>query len=750
MSRAARITLATFRGLGLAALALLVLQQSSGALPHGMVLGAPALSFVTHETPDEPVQATTLSVELFEASERQSIRGPQGRVVSIASGEPVEGVPLLMRYGMRVLARTQSDAQGHFAFPEPDHDRCFVAIDSRDWRATDKSIRLNEAQSAGNEPLLFEVEPLPVAVIRGRLVDEATGEAVPHFVFQLAGPSREPDGPKGIPFRHEQLTTDSDGHFESRVKFGAGTIDFRYFDVEPDARSQGEEPWAAQLVHTLESLEQTITVRIGPTYRFVAEFPVGLDYSHFRAVFPASEHKSRAAHEAKQKAGSLVGSHPLFSAHLGEAPMIEAQLRNGSQAWARFRHPIDDLQLQSVLGRFGDLPADWTLELQVRSFDGLWAASATIDSVKGIYPRDLPLEFAPQGLLYGKVLDSKGEPLESAWIVIERSDVDGSSPREVGAGADGGFHFDWLAPGEWNVRVEAASFLAFEGSVTIQPRVVTPLEVRLAEDGTLGSIAGIVRGRSGKYRPRKGCMLTLRRVGVEAEPDFRMIRFKREGDSWSARFEFDRLPAGEYELALVTFDNFAWNRKSVTVTTPARDIEFVCEDDVDTRDLELRPIDARSGASIEPNWAMLWVGESASEQQLDRHWDTNRFEAIPQDQTYRWLVRAAGYRLATGDESAFRLEDDLWVLDVALQPGWGQAFRVTTDTKRPLEGVALFADGERIGVTDAQGLVLMDLQNKPQSLRFELEGWRYKWGRIDPAEEGFGFGVETAVHLECE
>ena len=145
---------------------------------------------------------------------------------------------------------------------------------------------------------------------------------------------------------------------------------------------------------------------------------------------------------------------------------------------------------------------------------------------------------------------------------------------------------------------------------------------------------------------------------------------------------------------------------------------------------------------------MLWIGESASEQQLDRHWDTNRFEAIPQDQRYRWLVRAAGYRLATGDESAFRLEDDLWVLDVALQPGWGQAFRVTTDTKRPLEGVALFADGERIGVTDAQGLVLMDLESKPQALRFELDGWHYKWGRIDPAEEGFGYGVETAVHME--
>jgi len=762
MSRTPKIALAAIGGVGLIGLVLYALIYGVASSADDAVVppdAPPALNdtpiemnaFVASDDDSE----TTEPTPEFPVGEREAITGPRGRVVMLDTGKPVAGVPVIMRFGSKELARTVSDADGHFSLPEPKRKGRRVQLDSNEWRAGVKSIRLDEAQSSGETPLLFEVEFVHVALIRGRLVDPVANEPVPDFRFELFGPIDEDGNAAGPSSTRSRLTTDAEGRFVSRQALEAGRYGLLLFDLRRSSQSNPslDEPREAKLVHQLDDIEQDIPITIGPTYHFEGELPEGLDHDDFVVSFSGSSRQSRAAHDARAKdeTGILsAGGNPLFGAYMGERPAIRAHLRDGPNPWARFREPIDDFTVQYMLGQFGELPPDWSLELRVRSNDGQWVATTTVNSTKGIYPRKLPLKFEPQGSLRGEVVDENGKVLRTAWIIARPSDDVDRVPTEVGVDKRGAFELESLAAGEWTVRVEAETFTAWEGKVTIVPFEANQFRAQLTSNGQSGSISGTLKSRTGKYRPRNGAQIILQRLDADAAPDFRMVRFRRSSDGRTADFEFERVPAGEYELSIETTDNYAWNHRSVIVRAPANDIEFICEDEADTRDLELRPVDAQSGAAIEPNWAMLWVGEPTNEQLLDRHWDSERFEAIPQDHPYRWLVRAKGYRFATGDESAFRLEDDLWVLDVELVPGWGQAFRVTTDTKRPLAGVALFADGERIGVTDAHGLVLLDLESKPQELHFELDGWRYEWGRIDPSDDNFGWGVETAVHMERE
>jgi hypothetical protein len=44
-------------------------------------------------------------------------------------------------------------------------------------------------------------------------------------------------------------------------------------------------------------------------------------------------------------------------------------------------------------------------------------------------------------------------------------------------------------------------------------------------------------------------------------------------------------------------------------------------------------------------------------------------------------------------------------------------------------------------------MVSMNLDAKPGALEFRYEDWVVTWGRVDPREDGFGWGPQTPVYL---
>jgi hypothetical protein len=71
------------------------------------------------------------------------------------------------------------------------------------------------------------------------------------------------------------------------------------------------------------------------------------------------------------------------------------------------------------------------------------------------------------GAITGTVTDSAGAALPKATIVLHRKP--GSFSRQTSADTQGHFNFDDLAPGDYNLRAEAAGFATGAHDLTVVP-----------------------------------------------------------------------------------------------------------------------------------------------------------------------------------------------------------------------------------------------------------------------------------------
>lgn len=685
---------------------------------------------------------------------REAIRGPRGRVVHAATGEAVEGAEVVVRFGSRIITETVTAVDGSFQLERPDRMNRVLRIDSPEWRVLGGRIRLDKSQSTGETPIVIEVEAVALAPIYAQVVDHATGEPVPYFEVELTGPRRRSGRSANVRSRRATVVTDAEGRFATAESYAAGEYAATYSEIDRQIFEVLDEGgMETRIEHVMQRIEHKLTTQIGPTYEFDVELPGGLSLADFFVVFPSSIHHSRDAHEARATGraplAGLQEEDPMRT-KLGDASAIYTSLRSNEAYWARFQQPISRGKSRRLRRESGARAQQWTFELQLRSLDGHWLASTIVDSVEGVHETTLPLQFDPRAVLRGTITDEVGQPIKTAWVTAETDADTADAPHEIGVDEHGAFELGWLASGECKLRIEAEHFHSWVGSVELTALEATELDTRLASEVELGSITGTVRSRSGKYCPFLGTRIALRRLDAPAQPDVRWLQYEEGAEGYLAPFDFARVPVGEYELSVEIEENWAWNHQTLIVTAPAQGLEFICEDDAEVIDLEPRPTDSRNGRAIEDHWASLWMTTGGAERELDRATSPSRFEDIPTDQPYHWIIRAKGYRLATGDESAFRLEDGLWVCSVELEPGWGQVFRFTSAPDAPLAGVELIADGELVGVSDEFGRVLLDAEYKPRSLRIKLDGWTLRWGIIDPSNESFGMGAETEVRMAPE
>lgn len=600
--------------------------------------------------------------------------------------------------------------------------------------------------------------------LRVRLVERATGVPIPEFLVRVGGHRAEikksaavenpdvsePDvrfEPHGTPRRVEDIVTDAEGRLESSIGFEAGRLHLVLVDHPSFLEQAPPTPDdVVEHLHTLNgvnpSAERRIHIVIGPTYRLDVTLPAGTKVDDFYATFPrVLDGALRGLHGAIAEDPTSPMALFYGSAIRPEAAEQRAPLRAGDPIWARFRSPIESFE--RVEERKNEH------ELHVRSVDGHWSGKAFVTSIKGIYPDVVPVALTAKGAIEGSVQDAKGGGVPTAWIQLFALSSPSEPLGEIGADSKGRFAFLWLAAGEYEVRVQTDRYEEWVSRVSVVAGTTEKVEARPAASVPLGTVSGVLRSRTGQHRS-KGNIVALKSLD---DPDFflfKSVGYRKRDGEYQGSFSFDEIPAGQYELSLRPLDNLRWNTLRMNVSPPVEGLEFICEDDVPTFDFGFRAIDAETGDPIEKSWSIVWQGNPLDNIRLEDDWETGLYEAVPEGVSLTWVLRAKGYRLARGDESDIRPGTDHRVIEARLVRGWGQVFKVTEsegDPGDPIAGVELLADGVSVGVTDARGMVSMDLDAKPSRLEFRFDGWHVSWGSVDPAEDGFGWGPEDPVYL---
>lgn len=658
----------------------------------------------------------------------------------MASGKPVVGLTVKLRFATRVLHETTTASDGTFELPRPEGSNRTVEVLSDAWRVSPTRIRLDQAQSEGVSQLKFQAERLSTARVRGRVVDRATGEAVPGFLIRIRGPV----GAKATA-RSEDALTDLDGRFESALGYEAGVLEFAMLDCKPQKSKPASSADVSKierehsLTEAAAGAQQTIELAVGPTYTLEFDLPEGEQLDDFYAVFPM-----RVLPELRDMHRSIAedpnSGAALYYGGMLKPALLEprAALRFGTTTWTRFASPIES-SLQPQIDSREQM-------LYLRSLDGYWSGGAAVKSIQGIQQQPVAIELTKGGVIDVRIIDLEGRVVRSAWLQLSTAHAPSNVLAEVGVDPKGCGSFEWLEPAEYELRVECDRYEAVSVRATVEAGVNTKLEVRVQSASELGPVSGVLRGRTGRHRS-KGAIIVLQSL---ENPELHLLKSldyrKREG-RYSAPFVFDDVPAGRYELSIRPLDNMQWDKLAMVVTAPAEDLEFICEDDVATFDFAFRALDAGTAAAIEQTWSIVWLADPASDRRLDDHWETHVYEGVPEGVPLQWVLRAHGYRLARGDETAFVLENKLRIAQVRLTRGWGQIFKVTNDEQQPIKGVELVVDGVSVGRSDARGLVSIDLDARPTKLEFLRESWHVSWGSIDPAEQNFGWGPETPVYL---
>jgi hypothetical protein len=295
--------------------------------------------------------------------------------------------------------------------------------------------------------------------------------------------------------------------------------------------------------------------------------------------------------------------------------------------------------------------------------------------------------------------------------------------------------------------VEAPRYHEARAIASVRASRTCRVEVRLASDVPLGRIAGLLRSRTGRHRAPGGATVSLRGLdGSELRLIRRVSYEEREGEIVGP-FAFEDVPAGRYELELYAEDNRPWEPGRMEVSVPAEGLEFFCEDGAPAFDLIFRAVDAATGERVESLRSLVWRGDPADEVLLDFDPLHHMYAAVPADTSLHWVVRAEGYLIVEGDESAGRLVDGTRVVELALHRGWSRLFRVVSPEWDVMAGVELVADGVSVGVTDARGLVRIERASPPETLELRSEGHSVPCRESDlgPLFDLLGSGVETLV-----
>lgn len=591
--------------------------------------------------------------------------------------------------------------------------------------STSKSVRApdpNEAAAStvgGTLAASFE-EGEPVF---GFIRDHETGTPVEAYEFGVRLEGDEGDW--------EACFTDENGRFESEGLYAEG-VEISTYLRDPDClqvlRTQRQvlpSSFGTGMSLTLKPdiLPLEFPVVVGPTVKLAPSAPFEIDPAQLVATL-----------EVTQRApwGPLPSSYQLRSPiHVGE-PL-----------WTRFIPVYDNL-----------LPSDRPWLLRLETTDGLWAAEVELAASEVGQGEALPLELSPAARLNVEVLAAT----EYSDLVVHAEGLaDGLrrilSPNGDEELADGGHEYRFqlmaLPAGTYQVSVSSEGVEQVTSNVSLVAGQAHEEEIELAAGPGLSHIRGELRSLSGQYE----LPMTLYLYGSTTST--RMIRtpkWEQQDDGWVAPFLFDNLPADTYHFQLSSWgDHYRWDGLTGEVSLPEDELVLTCRDTDSVRRIEVAVEDALTGEAIPKAIVILTADGCAwASGRVSTGDDLTSFPKVPTDAAVDWWVRADGYVPRFGDESDVIVTDDVGLIEVDMQPGWGARIEVKDGTtKLPLADVAVSLDGALAGSTDAEGRIDLEAQGAPTHVDLVLEGWQFSTGGYDPEARALtGYGPKYGIYFK--
>ncbi|MEM7305273.1 MAG: carboxypeptidase-like regulatory domain-containing protein [Planctomycetota bacterium] len=561
-------------------------------------------------------------------------------------------------------------------------------------------------------------QPTPLEPFRGLLLDVATDEPIAraHLVAGRLDAETGADGrwrsDAELPDSVEQLEF-HDRHSGTHIRTVSRSA------LLPDI----DEGWIARIA-------------IGPTFRLVVQGAGAFEPEGWSARL-VEVHR-----DGRESAGSWT------------------RLRDTDPTWFRYDNPWEPNEDGS------------SFRVDVRSSDGTQAGSSSeLRSAVGIYPEIVVVHAdARLAALTGRVIDTSGDPKKSATVTLARIGAafegDAAEPRySTRSEGDGTFVLGAISPGEYDLvvrprRGEAPhrQRLLLDPGMTRLPDIIVDRQVGV------GMIEGLLKSADGR-RLASPEVVRLRAVDGRSfelfdvsSPQGRRGYYRPNGlgiggsDPTNHGFEFNEVPAGEYELSVVSQQGYAWTPASVRVTAPDDKAVFTRLDAVVHGRYRFRVLDAESEAPIEPFYVQRQAGARWTAEADE--WRASSSFVAP-EASFEWTVSAPGYAAARGTQADFQAEGEDRVATVLLERGYDVRllFReltagfglddddglVAAMERPPLDGVRVLADGALVA-TSVGGEATVRLARAPQRLEVRADGFRpvesqrFRGGRIQGPE----------------
>ncbi len=562
----------------------------------------------------------------------------------------------------------------------------------------------------------------PRSHVRGTLVDARTRELLPNYLLRFHDRVHA-----------EDVVTDAQGRFESSTAFLFGRVRFDPLDhaqrshpqpsqqaeLGPDSDAPREPDGAAA------AREFALEVASGPTF--------------FLDISP----KERALPELLRARLEIFDTEDEQRVRLGPEPV-----RSGDTPWVRF--PPGEERFSRALA------------LDVQSLDGVWSGSAKVQDARGVRPGLVSISLAAQAALTGRVRNAQsGEPVADAIVVLQPDPpgAKNTKSRSTRSDAQGAYHFDFTPPARYTLATRKLRYEVQSTPLELVSGQASTLDVSLALQPPAGSIRGEVSTVTGISTPKARIVLSA--AAGERGPPLKLDASWTSTDGRKvARFEFPNLPEGSYKIGVEKDDWFRWEGVNQSCSPPREDVRLVVHDDVILCDYVFSAADFDNGLALDD--VHVWFNFKDGPQRERMGGARAVLErGVPIDREFHWRVDRAGYVSQRGDQTAFiegaprdgRIQR---VLDVALQPGWGDVVRaVRADGKGPVADVEVLADGRSAGKTGKDGTLRAGLEAQGSQLHpASIDAARRRWrgeARCDAAFDFVGLtGRKIARVLSAE
>lgn len=590
----------------------------------------------------------------------------RGRVVTEA-GEPLPGASLTLAFLDKLLAETESDLDGRFTLPAPPREGVELAgVGPDDWELTPASLELDRAPA---EDIVFVARRVVAStgIVRGRIVDDQTGEPLPFAA---------------VAFEHESLVADAQGTFASRDEHERGVLELHFVDSD----------WTLDVAFDPERDEPlVIPARVGP--RLV--------------VVPSLRPETLAA-------AWLPGG----------VEAIDGDLRR-----VRLRRDVPTFVHLPVLERGEQVQGDLVFYAYpefVAASVAIPEGSATLANPLPVELR--PCGLVQWTLRHSRAIDWYGE---HPWVRLRSeggqasllcSAADHGQPG-LSAVFESGEHTA-------EVWFEGELVMTRKIQARVGEAVFVKLDVELPEASSSDEVEPVapplhpLRGRvlSTRNRPTPGDFWLASRMGFDLESA--ELVWTKERGRWSATFELEA-PAGRHDVNFELEPAFRFDGPAGVELPHEGELVYTLHDDVPLREVWLAPFDPETGAPI-PAFEVELLGLTRDFHSLGG----NEFNSatlpvtrdLPSDVPFYWRCTAAGRQAVGGRHEPDGATGPLR-LAFPLPRGWGAFLYVGGLDAEPLEGAEVFLDGRPAGCTDALGYLALAATERPARLEVRYRDW---------------------------